>query len=78
MEKPDIDARSYTEQEWAHMSYDEKGKVYYLCNESKPCKINAVKILEESITNIANIEAGHNAGSEAAVVISYCNPLTEL
>ena len=56
---------SYTDQEWALLSYDDKGKVFYFCNKTEPLKINAVEISESSIANISNIAAGKNAGSAA-------------
>ena len=55
--KPDINFRSYTDQEWALLSFNEKWKLFALCNKAEPRKINAVKISEVSIAKIATIAA---------------------
>ena len=47
------------------LSYNDKGKVFDICNKSELRKINAVQISEASISKIANIAAGQNAGLEA-------------
>ena len=64
--KPDISIRSYTDQEWALLSYNEKGEVFALRDKYERQKINAVEIQEDSIAKIANILVAHNTGSEAA------------
>ena len=42
--KPDISIRSYTDQEWALLSYNEKGEVFALRDKYERQKINAVEI----------------------------------
>ena len=64
--KPDIAARSCTDQEWELLIYDEKVKVFALRDKAEPRQINGVEISELSITKIANIAAGQNTGLEAA------------
>ena len=50
----------------AHLSYDDKGKVFYFRNKYEPRNINAVEISEESITKISKIASAQNAGLGAA------------
>ena len=64
--KPNISARSNTDQEWYRISYDEKGKVFALHNKAEPRMINEIDISEFSVDKIAKIAAGQNDGLGAA------------